>query len=522
MKVKRAAIYARVSGLKQKEAESIQSQLIALRAYVERQGWTAIGEYIDDGKTAKTGQLDKRDGFAQLVRDAEAHRFEILVVFDIKRLTRTTSIEERARIIGPFQRLGIPIYSPAGGEQDLRSFFGEAYVTLQTLFGAEENRQRANAVIAGKERAIAAGRKPAGPTPYGFNYDRANGWSVNEEHRTIATEILERIVAGESCRAIGESLADRGLRRPRGGEWSWERVWQVATSRSLTGEWCANKAEGAIIRLPPVVPESLWYAAQAALNRHKQRGLRKTKHIYLLEAIANCAVCGAPIVISSHGRGIEGRYPKSATYVCTFRRRARRGCPACELPHRKISIVDPLVWSALRKLIDGREFIQRLVDTQRAAIAEARSKADTTDISKVQEELTRLEEAERAILARFRRGLISETAMDAELLAGQQDRRILERQLQAATRTRRAGPVQERALGELAMALRARLSRASLPEQRDITQALLGPRRVMIAAKEITAMASFAVGSVSVVGCKSDHGANPQNLEYIELPLRAA
>lgn len=43
----RAALYARVSSQAQKDRETITSQVRALRSYVERQGWTLVGEYID-------------------------------------------------------------------------------------------------------------------------------------------------------------------------------------------------------------------------------------------------------------------------------------------------------------------------------------------------------------------------------------------------------------------------------------------------------------------------------------------
>jgi hypothetical protein len=42
-------------------------------------------------------------------------------------------MQERALIMGPFQRVGIGIHTPSGGEQDLSSSMGQLYVTMQTL-----------------------------------------------------------------------------------------------------------------------------------------------------------------------------------------------------------------------------------------------------------------------------------------------------------------------------------------------------------------------------------------------------
>src|SRR5687768_5363566 len=104
-----AAIYARVSSQAQRDAHTIESQLRVLRAYVGAQGWELVDTYVDDGRSAKAGRLEQRDGFARLVRDATAKRFDILVVTDIDRLTRTDDMRERAAILGPFQAAGVRI-----------------------------------------------------------------------------------------------------------------------------------------------------------------------------------------------------------------------------------------------------------------------------------------------------------------------------------------------------------------------------------------------------------------------------
>lgn len=486
----RAAIYARVSSEKQKDTESIKSQLGILPEYVRRQGWTLIDIYTDEAKSAKTGMLAKRDGFARLMRDAEARKFDVLVVLDINRLTRTNSMEERAVILGPFQRLGIDIFTPSGGRQDLRSFLGELYVTMQALVSAEENRKRIEAITAGKLRAIAEGRKPAGPTPFGYSYDRRAGWSIQPEHSELVLEMFRRVVAGDACRVIGDDLAGRGYKRPRGGEWTMERVWQIVTSRTYLGTWMADKEKGLAVPVPRIVDDELWYAAQAALARHKRRGLRRTKHVYLLESLAVCALCGERIGISSHGGGMEGPYARSATYVCKRRRRPLRGQAACALPHRKIADVDARLWEALRVVFERGDLLERAV-AQRANETSSDRRAWAADLDDMQHRLDRLHQVEAAILARFRRGLISETAMDADLAAAARERTMLKRQVDAA---RRGAAAAARSAAELTSMreqidlLRHSLRSRSLPRRRELVVALLGETPVVMSPQEVRAM----------------------------------
>jgi DNA invertase Pin-like site-specific DNA recombinase len=96
----------------------------------------------------------------------------VLVVVDMNRLTRTSSIEERAAILGPFQRLGISIVA-AGMMLDLGSMDGEFVSTVQALVSAQENAKRIAAIKRGKDATLAQGGRPAGPTPFGYIYTRA-------------------------------------------------------------------------------------------------------------------------------------------------------------------------------------------------------------------------------------------------------------------------------------------------------------------------------------------------------------
>lgn len=422
----RAAIYARVSSQAQREAHTIESQLLVLRAFVAGQGWELVGTFVDDGRSAKRGKLLARTGFAALLCDAERKLFDVIVVVDIDRLTRTDDMVERASILGPFQRLGIDIVTPAGGRLDLRSMLGELYVTMQAQFAAEENRKRAERVKAGKARAIAEGRKPAGPTPYGLIYTRVTGtWSIDELAAVIVREIFLRVAGGESCVDIADDLARRRAPGPRTG-WSRAAVYRIVRKRTLVGEWSADKARGAMIRVPAIISEEEWLAAQHALLRHRRRGLARTKHFYLLEALARCA-CGGRIDIRS-SCGARSK-PNPAAYVCRERKLGR-----CSAKIVRCDVTDARVWAAVADELSRPEeqILAEIDQAQREHDASARDwKAD---LAGYRTQLTRLDSVEVAIMTRFRRGSISERAFDTELVAIGRERTFLRQQVAAADR----------------------------------------------------------------------------------------
>jgi site-specific DNA recombinase len=431
----RAAIYARVSSAAQRDAHTVESQLHVLRPFVAAQGWTLTETYVDDGHSAKTGKLELRDAFARMMRDAASGAFDIVVVFDVSRLTRTESIDERAQILGPLQRLGIRIATPTGGILDLRSFLGEFFVTIHALMNAEDNRQKSERVKSGKLRAIAAGRKPAGRPPYGLRFDRSSPtWTIDDARAEVVREIFRRVIAGDSCETIAVDLDERAVPPPERGSWTRRKVWGIARSRHVLGEWVADKAQRLTVAIPAIVDVATWSAAQEMLIAHGKRGLVKTKHVYLLEGLAVCGECGSPMALrSAYNVKATARRParvSPAAYVCRARKDARRGEQRCTAAIAPVVETDARVWAQVELELaseDLADAVRRRID-QRSA-----NRRDwQADIATHRAHLDRLVKVETALLARFRRGSVSAVALDAELAALERERAAVQRQLDAA------------------------------------------------------------------------------------------
>ena len=475
----RAAIYARVSSAAQRDAHTIENQLRTLPAFVAAQGWTLTGTYVDDGRSAKTGKLDKREGFSRLLADAAVKAFDVLVVVDIDRLSRTNDMIERAAILGPFQRAGIEIVTPSGGRFDLDSMIGGLYVDLQARFAAEENRKRAERIKAGKLRAIAEGRKPAGPTPYGLTYDRASGtWSIDPVRAGIVREIYQRVISGESCMVIADDLHARNVPPPR-GPWERHKVWVIARSRYTVGEWTADKARRLTMPVPAILDETTWHAAQAKLIEHGKRGLRKTKHVYLLEGIAVCGLCGSPMAIRSPTRNPQrtNGNPSPAAYVCRARKIARIGEQRCAAPIVPVADVDARVWAEVEaKLFDP----DVLAEVQRRSEARAANRRDwAADVITYKAHLVRLAKAEAGMLKRYSTGSISDEGLDLALAGLKRERAGFAAQLEHAQHAATARDVElEAAPAAWLEAMRGLAVNASPEARQRIVSAIVEPGAV--------------------------------------------
>lgn len=81
----KAVGYCRYSSENQREGYSIQAQTSAIKKYCEDKKITLLDFYIDEARSATS---DERVAFQRLIKDAQAHRFDMLIVHKSDRLFR--------------------------------------------------------------------------------------------------------------------------------------------------------------------------------------------------------------------------------------------------------------------------------------------------------------------------------------------------------------------------------------------------------------------------------------------------
>jgi site-specific DNA recombinase len=85
---------------------SIEDQLEVCRRYIERQGWTIVRTYED---RALSGSSDQRSAYQQMLVDAEAGRFDVMVTEALDRLGRRLS--DVARLYNQLEFRGIKLHA---------------------------------------------------------------------------------------------------------------------------------------------------------------------------------------------------------------------------------------------------------------------------------------------------------------------------------------------------------------------------------------------------------------------------
>src|SRR5262245_28555231 len=246
----RAAIYARFSTDKQDE-KSIEDQIRLCRAYAECIGLAVIETYTDKAKSGST-TVD-RYGWQKLMRDADAHVFDILITEDIDRISRSEADYHAVRRRLTF--LGIKIHTVHGGE--LSNIEGSVRAMLSALY-LENLAHKTRRGLAG---VVADGRHPGGRI-YGYRSvpGKPGELEIDEGQAAIVRRIFEEYGAGRTPRDIARDLTRGGIPSPRGGRWA---------ASTINGN---NKRANGIIQSKIYAGRIVW--GRARMDRDPDTGKR--------------------------------------------------------------------------------------------------------------------------------------------------------------------------------------------------------------------------------------------------------
>lgn len=422
----RTAAYARYSSDAQREA-SLEDQLRNCRAWCAREGWPDPVVYTD---AAISGARQDRPGYRLLL--AEAHRYDVVLIDDLSRLSRDQS--ECAQAIKRLRFAGVRLIGVSDGVDTARKSH-KADVGLRSLMSELYLDDLADKTHRGLTGRALAGAS-AGGLPYGYRVADVGRRVIDEAQATIVRRIFAAYIAGDSPRTIAAALNRDGIPSPRGGTWAGSAIHGDArrgigilvnplyAGRQIwnRSHWIKHPDSGRRVRQerPPaewiitdhpelaIVDAGTWAAAQRRLLgcrvtqpgsvRHGGPG-RPPRH--LLSGILRCAVCGSPLVVVD---------------------RYRYGCAAHK--HRG----DAVCASRLRVPIKPTESallagIQRDLLTESAwahaqrAIAAALKRA-TPDPTAARQRLASAERTRENILAALRAGIITPSTK-AELTAAE-------------------------------------------------------------------------------------------------------
>lgn len=152
-KAKRVAIYLRVST----DGQTVDNQRRELDEVVERRGWRIVQTYEDAAISGAKGR-DMRPGLDAMMKDALRGRFDLVMVWAVDRLGRSTATV--APVMAELLDLGIGFYALKEG-MDATTAHGRAMLQMASVFAELERAMIVERVKAGMARARVSPRKGA-------------------------------------------------------------------------------------------------------------------------------------------------------------------------------------------------------------------------------------------------------------------------------------------------------------------------------------------------------------------------
>lgn len=412
----RIATYTRISTDETTQPYSLEAQAERLGAYTASQDdWQITRRFTDQ----MSGAILERPGLQRALAEAQAKRFELLLVYRVDRLSR--SVRGLAQILEALDDAGV-LFRSATEPFDTASSAGRMMVQMLGVFAEFERATIVERVIAGMERKAARGEW-IGQVPFGYRRDEASGQLVPDPAQApIVAEIFRRYAERlEGTATLARWLADRGYQTKRGVPFNPRAVLTILRNRSYLGE-TAFRGKRYPAPHEPLIDEALFERAQQILHeRGENPSLRRSNQSdYLLTGLMRCARCGKRY-IAAHGNG--GRYPY---YVCFTRQRyGTQRCDADRLPADRL---DDAILERLEALLAQEQIVRDAIQDAFAELDQERPRREA-ELKRLDTEVRKANTALERYFRAFEAGTMPEHACSqriqqpTERLAGLQARR---------------------------------------------------------------------------------------------------
>ena len=345
----RAALYARQSV---HEPEGIKRQIAACRALAESRDYEIVAEYVDDNVSGYKAR-GEGTGFARMLDDAQAGRFDVLIVRKLDRLGRSLSALEALTAA----RVNTVT---TDGALDLASPSGRLVANgLTSVSRAESEIKAERRVFANADRRQ-SGIPTSGRVPYGYRWvptaerdESGAAYVLDDERAGDVREIYAALLAGVPLGSIARDLSARGRhtlptkRQPEGVPFAPTTLRRMLMSpyyaallplpaqdgeqrpydqRAITRETCVPGRWEAIVSVEE------WEEAKARLEHPERKTSPGPSRRWLLSGLAVCGIegCGLPIRAGGGEKGIHSYRCASMAHFM------RRGIPLDDFVERVI------------------------------------------------------------------------------------------------------------------------------------------------------------------------------------------
>lgn len=344
----KAACYIRLSKEDEKskgvvrESESIVNQRNLLMSYIEDNGLTLVGEYIDDGVSGTTFD---RPQFNAMIEDIEHGRINMVITKDMSRLGRDYIEagryieryfpEKNVRYISLLDNIDTYLDSSSN---DIAPF----KAILNDMYSKDMSKKIRSVLHSKKEQGLFLGKV----APYGYRKSPENKHQlvIDPIAASVVAEVFQLYLDGNGCHQIASILSRRQIPIPSVhnkitvgnagvsyGLWSHTGIRRILKNEVYTGTLVQSKYKKLnyksqkMTSVDPalwikteraheaIVSQEVFYRAQRLLEVTAH--LKPSKHRYLLSGLLRCHDCGSYISLTKKDAKYGQIYGRCGRYI---------------------------------------------------------------------------------------------------------------------------------------------------------------------------------------------------------------
>lgn len=378
----RVTYYARVSTEMKQQLNSLDNQIAYYEDYIRSHpDWTFVPGYVDEGISGVTTK--KREQFNEMVEDAAAGAFDLIITKEVSRFARNTldSLQYTRQLLA----CGVAVFFQNDNINTLDED-GELRLTIMSSMAQDESRKISSRVKFGHQQAIKKGVVLGNSNIFGYRkLDKR--LVIDEEQAAVVRELFELYATGKySMKQLETYFYDKGFRNSKGNKFSHTTMSSIISNPKYKGYYCGNKVRVVDLftkqqeflpedewvmykdetgeTVPAIVSEELWEKANEVLRARSQdvkTRQNKTVHQNLLTGKLVCAHCGRPYY-RKDGKAKNGE--PCSIWRCSGKiNNGADSCPSCSLYENELI---PILEEVFR---ESQSNIGALAD-QMAAIVE--------------------------------------------------------------------------------------------------------------------------------------------------------
>lgn len=327
----KAVLYVRISREDQ-SAYSLQEQIAACKEYCEKEKYELMDIYFEDGYSAKDM---KRPELQRMFSDLPKHKFNIIVIWRLDRLTRDT-INGLDMVKNLFKPNGVEF---AAVTEDIDTSTPDGYMmfTIRLSMAQAEREKIAARVTMGQMGRAKSGKRNTSATPYGYDLGDELSLVINETEAEVVRQIYAWFLMGHGRNKIATMLNERGIPAKKGKIWFETIVGLIISNISNTGaiHW-KRKGDPEEKRIivhdthEAIVSKEVFEQAQIIRERRTANDMSQSSYGFAFSTVVKCGECGR----SYHGK-VKMKGNQTSNYRCSGRYR-QDPCSASDLSEIKL------------------------------------------------------------------------------------------------------------------------------------------------------------------------------------------